>query len=112
MRDICLTSTADDQGTVRCPDLAADTGVRIDWQGGHVPVQAEGCVDGQDLYFRSRGSRWEVWIGPAGHHFTTHPSVWSYSKPYGTWPDAGYITDEQALAFISEAVAAYRARSH
>jgi hypothetical protein len=76
----------------------------IDWLEGNCPVQAEGTFGGQAFYFRSRGARWSMNIG--GREVVGSPD-WRYEEPYGKWPDAGWITKEQALEFIDKAVSLY-----
>lgn len=84
------------------------TGATLDTIGGNCPVQAEGMVDGQPFYFRARGAHWSLDVGPVetwhGH------GCWSIAREYGTWPDAGWMPDHEALGFIVEGIAAYRAR--
>jgi len=81
-----------------------DAGIVHDWLGGNCPVQAEGRVDGVPFYFRARGSHWKLHIGedPLGR------DSWSYGEDYGTWPEAGWMTEDEARAFIEKAVAIYR----
>ena len=81
----------------------------IDWLGGNCPVQAEGKVDGQEFYFRARGSRWSFSVG--GSDVIVSPD-WFYEEPYGLGPfDAGWMTEDEARAFIDKAVALYRGRT-
>lgn len=82
-----------------------DPGLVIDWIAGHCPVQAEGSVDGVPLYFRARGDRWSLSIG--GRDLVGAPD-WHYAEAYGTWPEAGWMREEEALGFIDTAVALYR----
>jgi len=83
-----------------------DQGLQIDWLGGNCPVQAEGTIDGVPFYFRSRGDRWSFGVGPE----PVGDPEWEHIEPYGEWPEAGWITTEQAEAFINKAVAIYRER--
>ena len=64
---------------------------------GECPVQAEGFVDGEPFYFRSRGARWSMEIGS-----------WRYEEPYQVWPEAGFITNDEAKGFISKAATAWQ----
>lgn len=83
-----------------------DQGLQIDWLGGNCPVQAEGTIDGVPFYFRSRGDKWSFGVGPE----PVGDPEWEHIEPYGEWPEAGWITTEQAEAFINKAVAIYRER--
>ena len=83
----------------------AEMGVRVDWLGGNCPVQAEGTVDGLPFYFRSRGEHWSMSIG--GSDVVGAPE-WHYEQGYGSWPDAGWITTDEAEGFIALAVRRYR----
>lgn len=82
-------------------------GVVVDSIGGMCPVQAEGTIDGQPFYFRSRGAFWSMSIG--GADVVGEPD-WYYDEPYGEWLDAGYIEVEEALWFVDRAVMLYRQR--
>ena len=96
----------DSSATVNPTKDANDTaGVDILWLGGNCPVQAEGTVDGKKFYFRSRGEAWSMDIGGDD---PCAKSEWSYEEDYGEWPEAGWITPEQAREFIAKAVALYR----
>jgi hypothetical protein len=78
--------------------------VQIDWLGGNCPVQAEGNVDGKPFYFRARGNHWTMGIGsdPVGS------PEWDYEEQYGDEPfAAGWMTEEEARAFIDKAVTLY-----
>jgi hypothetical protein len=75
--------------------------------GGNCPVQAEGTIDGSEFYFRARGERWSIGIGsePVGD------PEWYYEEPYGSEPfAAGWMTVEEASAFIEQAADRYRNR--
>ena len=80
--------------------------LEIDFLGGNCPVQAEGTIDGRPFYFRSRGEHWSMSIG--GDDVVYDPE-WHYEEEYGPWPDAGWISDDQAMAFIEKAAGLYRA---
>lgn len=88
--------------------MSDNPGLVIDYLGGKCPVQAEGTLDCVPFYFRSRGESWSFGVGPEP---VTTPD-WEYEEPYGTWPDAGWITDDEAHAFIDKAVALYRSREN
>jgi len=81
-------------------------GIVIREIGGMCPVQGEGTVDGKEFYFRSRGSSWSMSIG--GSNVVAKPE-WHYSEEYGAWPDAGYISEDEARSFVLKAVGLYRA---
>lgn len=81
-------------------------GYVLDWIGGTVPVQAEGTIDGQPLYFRARGAEWSLDIGRIDG--SDHPPLWWHVEPWGDWPDAGYMPEDVALAMIDKAVSLYR----
>ncbi len=87
---------------------AADPGLQIDFLGGNCPVQAEGTIDGVPFYFRSRGDQWSFGVGPE----PVGEPEWEHIEPYGEWPEAGWITTGQAMAFIDKAVALYRDRDN
>lgn len=83
-------------------------GVSIDMIGGNCPVQAEGKVGGEKkLYFRSRGDKWSLTIDPTDA-LSGPDGEWYYFEKYGVWPDAGWITLEQAHGFILKAVKLYK----
>ena len=65
--------------------------------GGNCPVQAEGTINGHEFYFRARGDSWSLSVG--GPDVVGHP-VWYYEQPYGEWPDAGWMSVDEARAFI------------
>ncbi len=71
---------------------------------GSCPVQAEGMIDGTAFYFRSRGDGWSFGVGrdPVGD------PAWEFRRRCYQWPDAGYITVEEAMALINHAAALYR----
>ncbi len=71
----------------------------IEYLGGNCPVQGEGTIDGKPFYFRARGDCWRLGIGG-------DPVVspeWEYGEDYGTWPDAGWMTAEEAEQFLRQA---------
>ena len=72
---------------------------------GQAPVQAYGLIDGEEFYFRSRGEHWSMSIG--GEEIHRNPR-WYYEERYGTWPEAGMITEEQAYGFIAQAADRFR----
>lgn len=80
-------------------------GYVLNWLGGSCPVQAEGSIDGHPLYFRARGARWSLEIGKTKGN---EPPLFWHVEDYGTWPDAGYMSDEIALEMIDKAIQEYR----
>lgn len=80
--------------------------VVINGVGGWCPVQAEGTVNGKEFYFRARGDSWALNIG--GEDIILEPE-WRYEEDYGTWPDDGYMTEDEARSFIAKAVQMYEA---
>lgn len=111
--------------------------IRIDSLGGNCPVQADGFIDGEPFYFRSRGQHWSIEIGPGNTHRVVEvmdkarcglwspeantraadaadvmrsQPCWRYEEPYGDAPYvAGLITDDEARAFIAKGAAMWRA---
>lgn len=83
------------------------TGATLASFGGNCPVQAEGMVDGQTFYFRARGDAWSLDIGPED---TWHgDGAWRIDGDYGSGFDAGWMHKHEALGFMVEGIAAYRA---
>lgn len=78
--------------------------VVIDWLGGNCPVQAEGTVMGKRSHFRARGEQWSLAIG--GEDLCGE-AEWEHRERFGEWPDAGWMTPEQAETFLREAAARY-----
>lgn len=75
--------------------------IQITKLGGNCPVQAEGIINGKPFYFRARGDCWSIGIG--GDDPVMEPE-WSYEEEYGDGPyDAGWMTKEEARAFIEKA---------
>lgn len=72
---------------------------------GQAPVQSYGLIDGKDYYFRARGDRWSFSVG--GADVVASPE-WYHEEPFGLWPEAGFITDDQAYDFITKAAGLYR----
>lgn len=87
--------------------MTANTeGLVIDTIGGNCPVQAEGTIDGQEFYFRARGMRWSLSVG--GRDVVGAPD-WYYEEPYGEEEfAAGWMTEDEARAFIDKASGLYR----
>jgi len=71
--------------------------IEIDMLGGNCPVQAEGTIEGHPFYFRARGSHWSLEISPPPG---ISGALWEYGRYYAPWPHAGWMTEDEALAFI------------
>ncbi len=93
--------------------------VALDFLGGNCPVQAEGTILGKRFYFRARGEHWSIEIHPtAKGEYTDWPSTqivnglasgtWYYDEPYGTWPDAGWMPQKDAVECINRAAKMYQ----
>ena len=78
--------------------------ITIDYLGGNCPVQAEGTVNGKPFYFRARGEHWSMSIGGAD---PVGEPEWDHAEWFGEWPDAGWMTPQQAEAFLRAAAARY-----
>lgn len=79
--------------------MSDDPEIVIDTIGGNCPVQAEGSINGENFYFRSRGEYWSIDVGG------NDPCVkaeFTYGERYGKWPEAGWITEDEARAFITK----------
>jgi hypothetical protein len=82
--------------------------MEIEWLGGQCPFQAEGTINGEPFYFRSRGTHWEMSIGEID---VSGDPVWYYEEEYGEWPTAGWITADEARAFIRKAAEMFATRA-
>ena len=82
---------------------SSQASVVIDTIGGNCPVQAEGTIDGVPFYFRARGDSWSLGIGadPVGK------AHWEHREWFGEWPDAGWMSLEEAAAFLHRAADRY-----
>ncbi len=80
-------------------------GALVGIAGGIAPIQAYGLVDGKEFYFRSRGDSWQMHIGDAD---VIRTPAWFYQEHYGTWPEAGGISEDQAYNFIEKAIEHFR----
>ena len=69
--------------------------------GGNCPVQADGTIDGHKFYFRARGDRLQMHV----HRFDVFADdAWFFEQRYRESPDAGYISNDLALAWIKFAL--------
>lgn len=81
----------------------------IDLQfGGMCPVQAEGAIDGREVYYRSRGAGWSFSVAPLGSDDVFDPKAWHYEERRYFWPDGGYVDATVSEACIRRAVALWR----
>jgi hypothetical protein len=73
--------------------------LHIEWIGGNCPVQAEGAIGDEAFYFRARGENWSIGVGgdPVGS------PRWYLERHYGDWPSAGWMSEDEARAFIQAA---------
>lgn len=107
MEEAAVMGIVDHDGKLIGAGHLAEQGIEIDTIGGLCPVQAEGAVDGQQFYFRARGERWALHIGPKADWFTGRE--WRHKEPYGEKYEAGYMSETLARAFIGKAIAKWRA---
>jgi len=77
--------------------------------GGNCPVQAEGTVDGTPFYFRARWGSWSLAVGEnCVGAAESEDGVWVREREYGDGRyDAGWMSVDEARAFLLEAAAAY-----
>ena len=92
---------------------APDTEVRVVAMEGNCPVEAWGyCCGGRPFYFRARGRSIRIDVGLAPEALgegerlagwimrTPTEAVWSHREGLGAWPEAGWMAQRDALAFI------------
>ena len=81
--------------------------------GGYCPVQGYGSVqrprDEEPLawYFRARGDAWELCVGKGeedSQYVSTEETIWETGGPFGKWPDAGWMNDEEVILRIQTAL--------
>lgn len=92
-----------------CPprlERLRELGVNIEQAGGNCPVQIEGHVKGKPFYFRARGDHWSLGIGGD----PVMRPAWGIDRPYGEWPEAGWMPLHEAYDFLIEGVEAWRAQ--
>lgn len=87
-----------------------ETGAILDQLGGNCPVQAEGTIDGVRFYFRARGSHWEFHVAQTDADLFKN-ELFSIDRSYKPGDDfaAGWMPQHEAVAFMIEGIAAYRA---
>lgn len=81
-------------------------GIQVIGIFGMVPVQAHGLIDGHFFYFRARGEEWRIEIG--GSDDGEQLPIFWHSEAWGTWPDAGYMSQDQAFELIKQGAAMFR----
>ena len=69
---------------------------------GNCPVQAEGTFDGAFFYFRARDSFARLRVGTSLRKCLDAP-FWAWRGPECNWPEAGCISEAEAVSFIKEA---------
>lgn len=84
---------------------------------GKCPVQAEGTINGQEFYFRSRGEHWRLYIAPKAGGGVWSVHAWIHSEIYPGCIDeeahdfhgikvkyaAGHAEPEECKQFIERA---------
>lgn len=81
-----------------CNDNKID--IKYDWgPSGNCPVQAEGTINGNKFYFRSRGTGWTLEFNEEKHGDKPKSQ---YGEWYFKWPDGGWIDEETARKFIEK----------
>lgn len=84
------------------------TGATLDTIGGNCPVQAEGDVDGHRFYFRARGAAWQFHVARTDDEIFSDP-VFYRDEEYGKYPAAGWMPEHEAIGFIIDSIAQFRA---
>lgn len=86
-----------------------DNEIKIDYIGGVCPIQAEGTINGEPFYFRSRHQHWSLCIGE-------NASLGSYSKlnkyyKKAKWGEglhsAGFMNIKDAKTIIKDTINDY-----
>lgn len=81
------------------------------WElGGNCPVQAAGDIDGWPFYFRARGAHWSLEVVKKDEAPWAVGGWWEYGEEWGVWPEAGWMTEEEALEMIYKAATKFRER--
>lgn len=93
-----------------------EDGIDIEFDGA-CPVQGFGTIDAFPVYYRARGEHATIEVWPRGTRWGGEEELrlpdsdgcfFHASAPY-PWPDAGWLTAEESVAFIRVAAAAFRA---
>lgn len=81
------------------PDIPMPN-IEIDMIGGNCPVQAEGTINGVPFYFRARGTKWELHVGPGA---CVMKAEWVMAEEYpGDRFAAGWMSEDEAREFIKK----------
>lgn len=85
-----------------CPNNNnSEFGIKYHWgPSGNCPVQAEGTINGNFFSFRARGTQWALELYEDGKLGNT--LYCSYGEHLHKWPEAGWITEEEARKFIEK----------
>lgn len=88
--------------------------VTVDAFGGNCPVEATGTIGSRfsryAWYFRARGSVWTLELGECLDEFGLIPwgeELFIAHGSYGPWPAAGWMNDEDAAQYITDALVAF-----
>lgn len=81
-------------------------GIQVIGFFGMAPVQAHGRIDGHFFYFRARGAEWRIEIG--GSDDGKQLPIFWHCEEWGNWPDAGYMSHEQAFELIRKGASIFR----
>lgn len=96
---------------VQLPAPSPTQGLIVRYVGGNCPVQAEGTLHGLPFYFRARGEHWSFSLAATavGDPLAVRcgeQDGFTFEEGYGDGPyDAGWMTTDEALAFIHRAAA-------
>lgn len=86
----------------------AKTGAKLDYIGGNCPVQAEGEIDSQRFYFRARGDAWQFHVAPT-KDLIFDDGAFCIEREYGEGFEAGWMPKHEAIRFIVQGIAEFRA---
>ena len=88
------------------------------WNGsikGETPLQGYGLVDNHSWYFRARGESWSMQIAKdkqIDRQFLPlvglRCSGWLIKELWGTWPDSGYMKEDEAWNLIENTIKKFR----
>ena len=80
---------------------------KIESIGGNCPVQADGVIDGMPFYFRARGEHWSFRVADTAAGDPVDGRGFCYVEEY---PEAGWMEETEALAFLEKAAKLYETR--